>query len=45
MMQLNNVFAKNVLADMMANRNDSDEYLISLFRHKMKLCDIVIFGE
>lgn len=36
MMQLNKGFAKNVLADMMANRNESDEYFISPFKHRMK---------
>lgn len=36
MMQLNKAFAKNVLADMMANRNESDEYFISPFRHRVK---------
>jgi len=34
MMQLNKAFAKTVLADMMANRND--EYFVSPFRHRMK---------
>lgn len=36
MMQLNKTFAKNVLADMTANRNESDVYFISPFRHRMK---------
>lgn len=42
MMQLNKALAKNVLADMMANRNESDEYTVQA---QNEVHVIVIFGE